>query len=605
MATLNQTALLETVQSLPHLPGVYRYLDESGQVLYVGKAIDLRKRVGSYFQKNDHNPRIALMLKQVTQIETTVVSSESEALLLENNLIKALSPKYNILFRDDKSYPYLMISGHAFPRLSYYRGKIDHHNQYFGPFPHSHAVKESIQLLQKVFQLRTCEDYVFAHRARPCLLHQIKRCSAPCTQKINAQHYQQDVTHAAQFLSGKTKSLIDELSAQMATLAAEWEFEQAAVLRDQIQTLSYLQEKQFILSSTDTQDTDIIACVMAHNLLCVNLAMVRGGRHVGDKHFFPIQSEGYTPAQALEAFLSQHYLGHPIPPLLLCHPEPENVAGLAQWLSEQTGHKISINSHPSGERRVWLEMAKKNATLATLQQSQHSSMQAARLAALIEALDLPDELARIECFDISHTQGEATVASCVVFDQLEMQPKAYRRYNITGVTPGDDYAAMKQVLIRRYRKTVDGIVPDLILIDGGKGQLTAAAAAIEEVGLSTPLLIGVAKGEARKPGEERLIIAMTGNTLQLASDHPGLHLIQQIRDEAHRFAITGHRAKRAKVGLASSLEQIAGIGPQRRQKLLLRFGGLQGVKAASIENLMQIGGISHTLAERIYTALRD
>lgn len=599
-------SLLEIVKNLPHLPGVYRYLDAEGNVLYVGKAIDLRKRVGSYFQKTDHSPRIRLMLNQVARIETTVVRSESEALLLENNLIKALSPRYNILFRDDKSYPYLMLTGHAYPRLAYYRGALDRKNQYFGPFPNGYVVKESIQLLQKVFRLRTCEDSVFANRSRPCLLFQIKRCSAPCTHEISDEDYRQDVASAAKFFSGKTNELIEELEARMQMLSAEWKFEEAAAVRDRIQALARIQEKQFVSSNTSEQDVDILAAVETDHGLCVNLAMVRGGRHVGDKNLFPSHAEGYSPAQALEAFIAQHYLERRVPPLILCYPEPENQDVLAASLSEQAQRKVVLNANPNGERRMWLEMARKNAELALLQRQQHAASQEGRLVALIEALDLPETTQRIECFDISHTMGEATVASCVVFDRGDMQPKEYRRYNIEGITAGDDYAAMKQVLTRRYEKVAagDGVAPDLILIDGGKGQLAQAVEVMAEVGLSEPALVGVAKGETRKPGLEQLIVAATGNTLQLPRHHPGLHLIQQIRDESHRFAITGHRARRAKARVASSLEEIEGVGPKRRQRLLTRFGGLQGVKTASVEDLMQVDGISRSLAETIYAALR-
>ncbi|WP_246307969.1 excinuclease ABC subunit UvrC [Chitinibacter bivalviorum] len=616
-------ALLIQVKNLPDLPGVYRYIGADGSVLYVGKAISLKKRVGSYFIKNDHSPRIRLMLAQVASLETTVVRSEAEALVLENNLIKALSPRYNILFRDDKSYPYLVLTGHASPRLAYYRGALDKRHTYFGPFPNGYVVKESIQLLQKVFQLRTCEDSVFSNRSRACLLHQIKRCSAPCINAISPEDYRSDVNNAMLFLSGKENEVLQQLETRMQTLSANWEFEAAAAVRDQIQALAKVQEKQFVSSNSSDGDADILACVEEGGVLCVNLAMVRGGRHVGDKNLFPSHADEYTPSEALHAFIAQHYLERTVPPLIFCSPEPENASILMASLSEQTGRRVIINSNPNGERRIWLEMAAKNAQLAILQRKTQQASQAGRLAALVEALGLPDETQRIECFDISHTMGELTVASCVVYDNQDMQPKQYRRFNIATttspgkgdagfepITPGDDYAAMRQVLTRRYEKlaagegSADSKVPDVILIDGGKGQLGVALEVMEEIGLNEPWIIGVAKGETRKAGLEQLIIPRLGKTIQLKRDHIGLHLIQQIRDESHRFAITGHRARRAKARIASTLEDIEGIGPKRRQKLLARFGGLQGVKAASVDDLAAVEGINEALAEKIYAALR-
>ncbi|MBV8658861.1 MAG: excinuclease ABC subunit UvrC [Burkholderiales bacterium] len=593
-----------TLSSLPNLPGVYRFLSEKGDVLYVGKAVDLKRRVSSYFQKTDLSPRIRLMVGQVADIQTTVVRSESEALILENNLIKALSPRYNILFRDDKSYPYLVLSGHAYPRLAYYRGAIDKTNQYFGPFPNGYAVRESIQLLQKVFKLRTCEDSVFANRSRPCLLHQIHRCSAPCVELISTDDYRRDVSHATQFLTGKANDLLAELEEKMTLAAAAWEFEKAGAYRDQIHALAKVQEKQFVSSNASESDADIVAVAVGRGMVCVNLTMVRGGRHVGDKTIFPSHAEDYDAETALHAFLGQHYLGRSIPPLIICNATDEDQT-LVEILSEQAGRKVNIVTRPIAERRVWLEMALKNATLAIEQRSTLESTQLARITELQDVLKLPDTAQRIECFDISHTMGEATVASCVVYDKLSMQPKEYRHYNITGITPGDDYAAMRQVLTRRYEKIAagDGVVPDVILIDGGKGQIGVAVEVIEEVGLTDALLVGVAKGETRKPGLEQLIVPSRNETLQLARDSAALHLIQTVRDEAHRFAITGHRARRGKARVSSSLEEIAGIGARRRQRLLTRFGGLQGVRAASIEDLCQVEGINQALAEKIYNAL--
>ncbi|KZE25409.1 excinuclease ABC subunit UvrC [Crenobacter luteus] len=586
--------------SLPNLPGVYRMLDANGDVLYVGKAVDLKRRVSSYFQKNDLSPRIQLMVRQIAAIETTVTRSEAEALILENNLIKALAPKYNILFRDDKSYPYLMLSGHDFPQLAYYRGPLDKRHQFFGPYPNGYAVRESIQILQKVFRLRTCEDSVFANRSRPCLLYQIKRCSGPCVGLISADDYRRDVHGAAAFLQGRQHELIERLSARMEEAAAALEFEQAAELRDQIQALARVQEKQFVESSSQL-DCDVVVAVEEGGLVCVNLTMIRGGRHLGDKSLFPDGAGDADAQSALEAFLGQHYLSAPLPPVVLVNREVDEA--LRDYLSERAGRRLAIIANSIGERRVWLEMAEKNARLAIGQRAASRATQTLRLAALAEQLEM-DALERLECFDISHTMGEATVASCVVYDKGAMQPSEYRRYNIETAAAGDDYGAMREALTRRYAKIAggDGKRPDVVLIDGGKGQVGVALEVLAEVGLDLPV-VGVAKGEARKPGLETLILPFLQKTVQLPGDHPALHLIQTIRDEAHRFAITGHRARRAKARVTSSLEDIPGIGAKRRQRLLTRFGGLRGVAAASVDDLAQVDGISRALAEKIYNAL--
>ncbi|HTJ55774.1 MAG TPA: excinuclease ABC subunit UvrC [Nitrosospira sp.] len=591
--------------SLPSQPGVYRMLNVAGQVIYVGKAIDLRKRVSSYFQKNGLAPRTQLMVSQVAGIETTVTRSEAEALLLENNLIKSLTPRYNILFRDDKSYPYVILSGHRFPRLGFYRGPLDKKHHYFGPFPNAGMVRESIQLLQKVFRLRTCEDTVFSNRTRPCLLYQIQRCSGPCVDLIGEQAYQEDAKDAALFLQGKQTEVLQSITRKMREAAEAQEYERAALFRDQIQSLRQIREKQFV-DSGNALDADVVACVAENNgggRICVNLAMVRGGRHLGDKSFFPQNAEGYDPPAAMEAFLAQHYLNRSAPDLIIVGEKIQREV-LQNLLTEQGGCKVVINANPIGNRRVWLNMATENARLALEQMLSRQASQEERLQALQHALDIPG-LNRIECFDISHTLGEATVASCVVYDNFAMRNSEYRRYNISGIVPGDDYAAMRDVLSRRYQKIAEseGLLPDLILIDGGRGQVSAAHEVLVELGFNDANLLGVAKGEERKPGLEQLIFPGVEKPLQLAKDHPGLHLIQQIRDEAHRFAIFGHRAKLGKSRTSSSLEQIEGIGSKRRQGLLARFGGLKGVQKASVEELQQVDGISRALAERIYREL--
>ena len=592
----------EFLASLPTLPGVYRMIDAAGAVLYVGKAKDLKKRVSSYFQKSDQSPRIKLMLKSVDHIDTTITRTEAEALLLENNLIKGLKPRFNILFRDDKSYPYLLLTGHRFPRLAYFRGTPKKRDQAYGPYPNAYAVRESIQLLQKVFQLRTCEDTVFANRSRPCLLYQIKRCTAPCVGHITPEAYARDVHEAAQLLHGEASALTEHITEQMNAAAAALDFETAAFLRDRLRMLAAVREKQFVDSTGSDADADVVAVGEAGGGNEEHLTMIRGGRHLGDRSFFPQHGEGATPAEALEAFILQHYLDHPIPARILVS-EAIEAGALETLLTEQAGKKVTLLHRVTGERKVWIGMAQANARLSAERRSADRANQSQRLAALRDTLDLP-ALNRIECFDISHTMGEATVASCVVYEGDDLKKSDYRRYNITGITPGDDYAAMHAALIKRFHKSVEenGVLPDLLLIDGGKGQIAMAVEAMAELGLNDVPLLGVAKGEARKPGLETLVFA-DGRELNLAKDHPGFHLIQQVRDEAHRFAITGHRAKRGKTRVQSTLEDIAGIGPKRRKQLLEHFGGLQGVRDAGVDALASVNGISRELAETIYNAL--
>ncbi len=576
------------VAGLPNLPGVYRMLGAGGEALYVGKARDLKKRVGSYFQKNAGSPRIRMMLSQLTRVEITVTRSEDEALLLENNFIKSQAPRYNIVFRDDKSYPYLMITAHRFPRLGFHRGARDARSRYFGPFPHAYAVRESIQLLQRVFRLRTCEDTVFENRSRPCLLHQIRRCTAPCTGLIGARDYAEDVEHATLFLRGREDDVARKLTERMQAAAEGRHYEQAAMFRDQVRALTRVQARQYVESNRGV-DADVVACAEQGGAVCVNLAMIRGGRHVGDRSFFPSNADAAGPAEVLQAFLEQHYVEQPKPALVLASHAVDFAAAVPA----------------QGARRFWMEMALKNAQLALQQRVREKSAQEARLAALREALHLPETVQRIECFDVSHTMGEATVASCVVYDRHAMQRNEYRRFNVRDAAPGDDCAAMRQALARRYERvnTEGGRVPDLVLVDGGRGQAGVARAVLAELGMNDVGVVGVAKGPQRKPGLEALVIEAENAALSLPPTHPGLHLVQQIRDEAHRFAVLGHRARRARTRTASALTQIPGIGAQRRQRLLAHFGGVREVQAAAVDQLMQVAGISRPLAERIYKAL--
>ncbi|PKO49161.1 MAG: excinuclease ABC subunit C [Betaproteobacteria bacterium HGW-Betaproteobacteria-4] len=592
--------------TLTELPGVYRMLDAGGVVLYVGKAKNLKKRVSSYFRENVSSPRIAHMVSQIATVETTATRTEAEALLLENNLIKSLSPRYNILFRDDKSYPYIVLTRGEFPRLGFFRGNPDRKADYFGPYPSSWAVRDSIHLMQKMFRLRTCEESVFANRSRPCLLYQIKRCSGPCVGLISPDDYATDVQLGSMFLLGKQQEVAKRLNQAMETASARLAFEQAAVYRDLIQSLHQVQEKQFV-SSSKGEDIDILVAHKEAGQLCVNLAMVRGGRHLGDRPFFPVNAWESEPAEACAAFVRQHYAVHPAPSRLLIHPMPtEDEPGESEAvLAELAGRPVPVIQARSLSHKAWVSMALQNAKLAILARSQATAQQEKRLAALQDALQLPEPIVRIECFDISHTMGEATVASCVVYHQNCMKNADYRRFNIRDITPGDDYAAMRQAVSRRYDgiATGEGAAPDLILIDGGKGQVASAFAALADLGLSHLPMIGVAKGEGRKPGLESLIFPDDRESLQLPAEHPALHLIQEIRDEAHRFAITGHRARRGKARKTSTLESLPGIGPARRKALVARFGGLPGVLAASPEQLSEVPGISRDMAEKIYSAL--
>ncbi len=702
--------LMAEVAALPNMPGVYRWFDAQGGLLYVGKARNLKKRVSSYLHKDHGGTRIGHMISRIARLETTVVRSEAEALLLENNLIKTLDPRFNILFRDDKSYPYLKITGapsarasgeaaapaSTFPRMVYFRGAVDKKHRYFGPYPNAWAVKQTIQLMQKVFRLRTCEDTVFNHRSRPCLLYQIERCSGPCVNLIAAADYARDVRDAERFLLGEPQAVVNDLQAQMMVYAEALQFEKAAALRDRIGSLSRVLHQQSVeassLSAAD-KDVDILAVKVAGGRACVNLAMVRGSRHLGDRAYFPTHvdegaalhvdedddsggaAEHRAPEVAvLEAFIAQHYIGQPVPPQLVTSHAV--ATALIDAVAEASGTRVRAQHQPREQRRIWLEMACKGAelSLARLLAEEGSAQQ--RTRALVEALDLdiadPAAL-RVECFDISHTAGEATQASCVVYENHAMQSGQYRRFNIDGITGGDDYAAMRQVLMRRYARLAEALsadkikndpdtntkfdtdtdtdtdicigigigigiditptpavdsrvainaaartdqpapakprggparLPDLVLVDGGRGQVSMAREVFQELGLDNSVIVGVEKGQGRKVGLEELVFADGREKIYLGHDSAALMLVAQIRDEAHRFAITGMRARRASVRTgASKLEEIAGVGPRKRARLLQRFGGLRGVASAGIEDLATVEGISRDLAEEIYRAL--
>jgi excinuclease ABC subunit C len=638
-ADAQRERLLAEVAALPGLPGVYRYFDARDEVLYVGKAGNLKKRVSSYFHKDHGGTRIGHMVTRIVRLETTVVRTEAEALLLENNLIKTLNPKFNILFRDDKSYPYLKITGTGegiaatqasrFPRVAYYRGSVDRKHRYFGPYPGAWAVKETIHLIQKVFRLRTCEDTVFANRSRPCLLYQIRRCSGPCVGLVSQADYALDVRNAERFLLGEPQQVIDELQQQMTACAEALDYEKAAEWRDRIGALSRVLHQQSMdessLSASD-RDVDILAVRVSGGRACVNLAMVRGSRHLGDRAYFPAHVDEAaamaddittsTEQQVLEAFIAQHYLGQSVPPLLLLSHAVDDA--LIEALAQQAGQRVRAVHQPREQRRIWLDMAIKGAGIALARLLAEEGSQRERTRALAEALDidLPDpDRFRIECFDISHTAGEATQASCVVYEDHRMQNSQYRRFNITAVTGGDDYAAMRQVLMRRYAKLAEALqssdaapgaarMPDLVLVDGGRGQVSVAREVFEELGLDLSLIVGVEKGEGRKVGLEELVFADGRAKVSLGHDSAALMLVAQIRDEAHRFAITGMRAKRARVRTGGSrLEDIAGVGPKKRAALLQRFGGVRGVTSAGVDDLASVDGISRELAEAIYRAL--
>ena len=613
MTDISITNYREQLSMLPTLPGVYRYFDAEGTCLYVGKAKDLKRRVSSYFQKNDLSPRIAIMVSKIARMETTVVRTEAEALLLENNLIKTLAPKYNILFRDDKSYPYLKLSASPFPRVSYYRGSVDKKSRFFGPYPNAGAVKEAIGILQKVFRLRTCEDAVFANRSRPCLMGQMDRCSCPCVEKVTEEEYAADVENACRFLRGETDDVMQGLRDKMTAASDAWRFEEAAVFRDRIASLNDVMQQQAVETTGGDTDADIIAVAITAGVACVNIAMVRGGRHLGDHAVFPDVVRGTGEALAasdvFDAFISQHYLTSKVPDVVVSQAASDREA-TAETLSDLAGRRIAFVAEPQSLRRKWLEMAEQGAKIALERHLTETAGEKRRVEDLIRVLDLKltDEqrtTLTMECFDISHTAGEATQASCVVFRGLGMDSSRYRRFNINDVTAGDDYAAMKEVLTRRYSPVARGEaeLPDIVFVDGGRGQVHMARDVFTELGLPLSVIVGVAKGEGRKTGLETLVFADGREPLVLGSESPALMLVAMIRDEAHRFAITGMRAKRSKTRQTSRLEDIDGIGAKRRQKLLTHFGGLKGVKNAGVEDIAKIDGFSRSLAQKIYDHL--
>jgi len=602
--------LQKFVNTLTARPGVYRMLDRDGQVIYVGKAGNLRKRVASYFARRADSPKTLALVSHVAAIEVTVTRTEGEALLLESDLIKALRPRYNVVFKDDKSYPYLYLSlDDDFPRLSFHRGPRRGKGRYFGPFPGAGAARMTLNLVQKLFRIRQCDESFFRNRSRPCLQAQINRCTAPCVGWIDAGRYAEDVRHASLFLDGRNEEVIRGLTGPMQEAAAALEFERAARLRDRIAALRRIQEQQQVVGADG--ECDVIACAELDGSTCIQVFSFRGGRNLGNRGFFP----GYRPevprADVVSAFVTQQYLGREepadIPPAIYVSHLPVDRDLLQRLLTGRCGRQVSLLQPRRGSKRHWVDMALENARLAISQRNRTRDRHGKRLEALQLALDLPEMPARIECFDVSHTMGESAVASCVVFGTEGALKSDYRRFNLAGIAPGDDYAGMRQVIERRYArlKSEDGLLPDLVLVDGGKGQVGASTAALRELQLEHLPVVGVAKGPSRKPGLETLILNDGRSERRLAADSPALHLIQAIRDEAHRFAVTGHRQRRQRTRGHSPLEDIAGVGSKRRRTLLQFFGGLQGVQRAGIAELAKVPGINKNLAARIYATLHD
>ena len=589
------------VRDLTPGPGVYRMLGADGAVLYIGKALSLRKRVGNYFLKELPSRRIAVMVAQIASIEITVTRTESEALILENQLIKSMRPRYNVLLRDDKSYAHLLLTDETWPRLGFHRGPRAVPGRYFGPYPSAGAVRETLDLMFKLFKLRSCADSVFRNRSRPCLQHQIGRCSAPCVGLVPTREYDATVRRAGLFLEGRSGELVDELGRAMEEASQRLQYEQAAQLRDQIAGVRKIQARQYV--EGEQVEMDVLAGVMEQGIACVLLMAFRNGLNQGTRSFFPKPNGAESTEEVLGAFVTQYYLDQRPPrEIVLSHLIPD-IELLQDVFSSQVGRRVEIKPVVRGERARYLEIARQNAALALATEIGSSASQRARLMSLQEMLELSEPPKRIECFDISHTMGEATVASCVVFDGEGPVRGQYRRFNIAGIEPGDDYAAMHQALQRRFKRGVeDGVLPDLLLIDGGAGQLGQARAVLDELGVQGVAMVGVAKGAARRAGHEALVLP-DGRELRPGAASPGLQLVQQVRDEAHRFAITGHRGKRQKTRETSRLEDIPGIGPRRRTSLLKHFGGLAGLKSAGVEEIARVEGVNAALAQRIYAAL--
>lgn len=593
------------LQNVGQKPGVYQMFDDTGALLYVGKAKNLKKRLSSYFRKTGLPIKTEAMMQRVADIQVTVTHTENEALILESNLIKDKKPHYNVLLRDSKSYPFIHIDdSHQYPRLSFYRGDRSQPGRYFGPYPGVTAIRETLALLQKVLPVRQCDDVFFSNRSRPCLQHQIKRCSAPCVGLISEADYKNDIEMSALFLQGKDDSLNKMLQKNMEQASKNLKFEEAAGWRDRLNALRRVQAHQSITAGHS--DIDLITVASLHGKVCVEVTFIRGGRHSGSNGHFPSVPLEFSEAEILSAFISQYYHKRPAPKQIIVGCELEDGEQLGEWLSDQSAHKVQITHRVRGHRRDWLNMAQLNVTERLKRQLSESQSVQQRLQALAAVFEMEDGIRRIECFDISHTQGQQTVASCVVFTEAGVTKSDYRRYNITGITPGDDYAAMRQAITRRYKRVLkeEGKLPDVLLIDGGKGQLSSAAEMMRELQINTVLLVGVAKGEGRKPGLETLFVEGQKIGIKLPANSPAMHLVQQIRDEAHRFAITGHRARRGKVQTQSVLQEIPGIGQKRRQALLKHFGGLQGIQQAGVKDLSKVAGINLDLAEKIYHHLR-